>query len=148
MGLFPLAGAPVPTVHKAGWAAELVWTGVKKRKSLAATRVRTPNLQPVTSRNTDYTTMVHFSCTKLLFISIKYWISYGWTKRNIQILHITKFQLQSPGALCNKSLSQIHCKFQLNPKHMFQNAHGIVCRELLDWHTFFQIRQIEYILTQ
>jgi hypothetical protein len=53
--LLPVEVAPVRTVQKAGWAAQLVRTDVENRETLAATSFRTPTVQPVASRNTDYT---------------------------------------------------------------------------------------------
>jgi len=35
-------GAPVPIVQEAGWTAELLWTCLEKRKSLASYGVPTP----------------------------------------------------------------------------------------------------------
>jgi hypothetical protein len=44
---------PVPIVQEAGWAPEPVWTGAE---NLTPTGIRSPTVQPVASRYTDYAT--------------------------------------------------------------------------------------------
>jgi len=39
-------------------------------------------------------------------------------KKQIQILHITKFKFQLLGLLSEGFVSHINCKFQLKPKHV------------------------------
>jgi hypothetical protein len=48
--LYSIERDSVPIVQEAGWAPGLVWVGVEKRKSLATTRVSTPD-HPVCSKS-------------------------------------------------------------------------------------------------
>jgi len=49
--LFTSGKDPVPIVQEAGWASGPVWTGAE---NLAPTGIRSPAVQPVTSRYTTY----------------------------------------------------------------------------------------------
>ena len=123
-----LTEAPDLTVTKTYWAAELVRMGVEKRRSLAATRVRTPTVQPVASRNNDYTILVYISYTTLFFIAIKILISYRRTKRNNQILYTKKFKFHRLGFRCDTvSVPQIQ-QVPIKPKICVPNIHVIFCR--------------------
>jgi hypothetical protein len=48
--LYYREGDPVPNVQEIGWTPGRVWTGVE---NLAATRIRSPALEPVTCLYTD-----------------------------------------------------------------------------------------------
>jgi hypothetical protein len=127
MGLIEQPNFPtwLPPSRSSGFHRTQGWLGrrvntvrCEERKILAATRVRTPTVLPVTSRNTDYTIPVNFSYTKLLFISINILNILSMNKRNIQILHITKYKFHRLGVLCDRVVSHMYCKFQLNQKHV------------------------------
>ena len=51
LGRFTFGKDPVPIVQEAGWAKGSVWTGAG---NLAITGIRSPDLQPVASRYTDW----------------------------------------------------------------------------------------------
>jgi hypothetical protein len=48
---------PVPIVHEAGWASELVWTQRLEGKSFASAGDRTPVVQSVVRDYTDLATL-------------------------------------------------------------------------------------------
>jgi hypothetical protein len=51
---------PVPVVQEAGWASGPVWTGVE---NLAPTGIRSPTVQPLASRYTDWAIPAHIILT-------------------------------------------------------------------------------------
>jgi hypothetical protein len=50
----PAALPPKPIAYEAMWAPEPVWTLLRREKSLASERSRTPTVQPLARRFTDY----------------------------------------------------------------------------------------------
>jgi hypothetical protein len=60
--LAPGNGAQVPMVQEAGWALESVWTLQKREKSLATVGQRTPTIQTVSRRYSDWAISIPSHC--------------------------------------------------------------------------------------